>query len=139
MNSIFRTRLGSIAALVLSVGILQVGCSPEGSPEAADEASEATSEQAASSESAPPPPDTTGAAIWAHLQESNYADAWKLWPDKGRNHPGQEPHGAQLTTLLNDVAYEALMSDAGEFPDGVIVVKQNFTTEGKLNAVTTMY
>lgn len=139
MNAIFRIRLGNVAALALSVGILQVGCATDESPETADEASEAASAEATTAESTAPPPDTTGAAIWAHLQESDYADAWELWPDKGRNYPGQEPHGAQLTTLLNDVAYEALMSDAGEFPDGAIVVKQNFSPEGELAAVTTMY
>lgn len=137
MKSIFRTGIGDLAALVLSVGILLVGCSPDESTEAADGSSEATTSETATADV--PPPDTTGAAIWTHLQESNYAETWELWPDKGRKYPGQQPHGAQLTTLLNDVAYEALMSDAEQFPDGAIVVKQNFSPEGELAAVTTMY
>ena len=84
-------------------------------------------------------PDTTGEAIWAHLQEENYAEEWELWPDKGRKYEGQKPHGAMLTTVLNDVAYEALMSDATSFPDGSIVVKRNFKPNGELAAVTTMF
>ena len=48
--------------------------------------------------------DTTGAAIWAHLQESYYQSTWTLWPEKGELYAGQEPHGMLLTTYLNDVA-----------------------------------
>ena len=56
--------------------------------------------------------------MWAHLQGEDYQTEWELWPDKGRLYEGQQPHGARLTTYLNDIAYEALMSDAGTFPPG---------------------
>ncbi|MFV1987191.1 MAG: cytochrome P460 family protein, partial [Gemmatimonadota bacterium] len=58
---------------------------------------------------------------------------------KGRLYPGQQPHGAQLTTMMNDVAYRALMSGAEVFPAGSIIVKQNFMPDGMLARVTTMY
>ncbi len=51
--------------------------------------------------------DTTGAAIWVHLQESDYRNTWTLWPGKGELYTGREPHGMLLTTYLNDVALEA--------------------------------
>ena len=52
--------------------------------------------------------DTTGAAIWAHLQQSDYQNTWTLWPGKGELYTGQEPHGMLLTTYLNDIALRAL-------------------------------
>ena len=32
--------------------------------------------------------DTTGAAIWAHLQQSDYQGTWTLWPGKGELYTG---------------------------------------------------
>ena len=83
--------------------------------------------------------DTTGAAIWAHIHEANYATEWQLWPDKGRLYRGTEPHGMLLTTYLNDIAYEALTRGAREMPAGAIVVKENHMPDSTLAAVTTMF
>lgn len=133
MNLSQRTTLVPLTGLVLFAA---AACQPDAGADDAP-AEEPRTEVAAQADVAGP--DTTGAAIWAHLQESNYAEDWELWPDKGRQYPGQQPHGAQLTTMMNEVAYQALMSDATEFPDGAIVVKQNFMPDGTLAAVTTMY
>ncbi|NIW35421.1 MAG: hypothetical protein GWN32_02375 [Gemmatimonadetes bacterium] len=84
-------------------------------------------------------PDTTGPALWAHLQEEHYASSWALWPGKGRLYMGQEPHGMRLTTYVNDIAARALASGAEEMPDGAIVVKENFTPDSALAAITVMY
>lgn len=84
-------------------------------------------------------PDTTGAAMWAYLQEVGYQSTWQLWPDKGELYTGQEPHGMLLTTYLNDVAIGALTAQAGSMPDGAIVVKENYMPDSTLAAVTVMY
>ena len=83
--------------------------------------------------------DTTGAAIWAHLQESDYQSTWTLWPEKGELYAGQEPHGMLLTTYLNDVALQALSSGASSMAPGAIVVKENYMPDSTLAAVTTMF
>ena len=83
--------------------------------------------------------DTTGAAIWAHLQESDYQTEWQVWPGKGRFYTGREPHGMLLTTYLNSVASEALASGATTMPAGAIVVKNNYMPDSTLAAVTTMF
>ncbi|MEN8375039.1 MAG: cytochrome P460 family protein [Gemmatimonadota bacterium] len=82
--------------------------------------------------------DTTAEAVWAYMQESAYAD-WALWPGTGEQYQGGEPHGALLTTYMNDVAAEALEAGAAELPAGAFVVKENFMPDGTLGAVTTMY
>lgn len=86
-----------------------------------------------------PPPDTTGAALWAHLQAEGYRDNWATWPGKGKLYKGQEPHGMLLTTYLNPIAYDALTNRAGTLPPGAIIVKENYAPDSTLAAVTTMY
>ncbi|MFQ5549829.1 MAG: cytochrome P460 family protein [Gemmatimonadales bacterium] len=85
-------------------------------------------------------PDTTGAAMWAYLQEADYRNNWQLWPEKGELYTGSDPHGALLTTYVNDVAYEAITTRAGAMPAGAIVVKENYMAgDSSLGAVTTMF
>lgn len=84
-------------------------------------------------------PDTTGAALWAHLQQAKYQENWALWPGKGRLYTGQEPHGMLLTTYLNPAAKGALDGDAERMPAGAIVVKENYMPDSTLAAVTVMY
>ena len=83
--------------------------------------------------------DTTGTAIWAHLQQSDYRNDWTRWPGTDELYPGQEPHGMLLTTYLNDVALQALNSGASLMLPGAIVVKDNFMPDSTLAAVTTMF
>jgi hypothetical protein len=44
-----------------------------------------------------------------------------------------------LTTYLNDAAFMALTGEAGSFPDGSIIVKENYTPDGALDATTVMF
>jgi hypothetical protein len=84
-------------------------------------------------------PDTTGAALWAHLQEQDYSSEWALWPGKGRLYEGQQPHGMLLTTYLNDVAAKALERGVSSMPAGAIIVKENYMPDKTLAAVTVMF
>lgn len=52
---------------------------------------------------------------------------------------GQEPHGALLTTYLNQVAKRALDARTGRTPAGAIIVKENYMPDSTLAAVTVMY
>ena len=119
--------------LFLTVGLAALaGCAP--SDEAEVEEAEPTPQASAVAEA-----DTTGAAIWAHLQESRYQSTWTLWPGKGELYTGQEPHGMLLTTYLNDVALRALTSGGSLMPPGAIIVKENYMPDSTLAAVTTMF
>ena len=84
-------------------------------------------------------PDTTGAAVWSYLQEINYQENWELWPGKGELYEGAEPHGMLLTTYLSADALAALTAKAGVMPDGAIIVKENYTPDGTLDATTVMF
>ena len=126
-----RHRLFALSALALLVSLAACASEPEEPVE--------TEPVPAQPAAAMADPDTTGAAIWAHLQDADYQQAWQLWPDKGQLYTGQEPHGMLLTTYLNDVAYDALTGDAAEMPPGAIIVKENYTPDSTLAAVTTMF
>ncbi len=117
--------------VVLGASILLVACSRA---ESSDNESTEGSISAAAAQ-----PDTTGAAMWAYLQEVDYRSNWQVWPDKGELYTGQVPHGMLLTTYLNDVARRAVTTKAGSMPDGAIIIKENYMPDSTLAAVTVMY
>lgn len=76
--------------------------------------------------------------LWASIHDDNYRRNWKYWPGKGNLYKGTEPHGALLTTYLNDTAYEAADKKAEELPYGSIVIKENYMPGNKIGAITVM-
>ncbi len=84
-----------------------------------------------------PPADAT--ALWNHLQKVNYQSSYKLFPGKAKMYAGTQPHGAFLTTYVNDSAYQALSSGKTPLPVGAILVKENYMPDRTLAAVTVMY
>ena len=89
---------------------------------------------------APELPDTTAASVIAYLEEVDYQsnEDWQLFPGSTENYPGTDPHGMLLTTYVNTAAFEAI--EAGDTtPSGSILVKENYTQDGTLDATTVMY
>lgn len=84
-----------------------------------------------------PPADAT--ALWNHLQSANYQSSFKLYPGKGKMYAGTQPHGAFLTTYVNDAAHGALAGGKAPLPVGSILVKENYMPDRSLAAVTVMY
>ena len=119
------------SVVALGASILLVACSKS---ESSDNESTESSISAAAAQ-----PDTTGAAMWAYIQEVAYRSNWQLWPDKGELYTGQEPHGMLLTTYVNDAALGAVTTQAGSMPDGAIIIKENYMPDSTLAAVTVMY
>ncbi|GAB4256912.1 cytochrome P460 family protein [Deferrisoma sp.] len=85
------------------------------------------------------PKDVSATALWASLKAENYAATWKIWPGKGKFYQGREPHGMLLTTYVNDLALGAIQGKKGTMPPGAIVVKENYTPQRQLAAVTVMW
>lgn len=78
------------------------------------------------------------AKLWSSMQDAEYQDNWALWPGKGKLYKGTHPHGALLTTYINDVAANALKAGAKEMPKGSIIIKENYMPGDKLGAITVM-
>lgn len=85
-------------------------------------------------------PKADAQALWAYLQKQDYTKSFRHWPGKDKLYKGIEPHGAWLTTYVNEPALKALNGGgSGPLPAGSIVVKENYLPEKKLAAVTVMY
>lgn len=85
-------------------------------------------------------PTTDGKTVIDYITKDNpYTEKWDLWPGKGKLYKGQHPHGAYLTTYVSPMALGAIEDKAGKIPDTAFIVKENYTPEKKLAAITVMY
>ncbi len=87
----------------------------------------------------PDPPEPSASSLMEYLDEVDYRENWNLWPGLGEKYSAREPHGALITTYLNPLALDALMGKKGTMPEGAIIVKENYTSDGKFEAHTVMY
>jgi hypothetical protein len=83
-------------------------------------------------------PETDGQAVIAYLNKTGY-QGWQLWPGKPKLYPGRFPHGSLLTTYVSKGTYQAVQEKAGSIPSGEFVVKENYTPDKQLVAITVMY
>lgn len=129
---------GRVIAMILVAGL--VACEAQEEPETemtTDTATETATETGAVG--AQELPDTTVEAVWSHLQQQDY-ESWDRFPGKGELYGGGEPHGALLTTYVNDAARRGLEGGSPvSIPAGGMVVKENYMPDSTLAAVTVMY
>lgn len=83
-------------------------------------------------------PKTEGEPFWTYISETSSYAEWDTWPGKPGLYPGTSPHGAFLKLFVNDVALKAL-NEGADMPDGAIIVKENYSKDKKLMAITPMY
>jgi hypothetical protein len=83
-------------------------------------------------------PEPTAEAVWNYLQTQNY-EQWSFWPGTEGFYEGTRPHGAQLKTYINPIAEGELERDVDSLPTGSTIVKENYSPDKKLMAVTVMY
>jgi hypothetical protein len=84
-------------------------------------------------------PGASGTALGDYLKMQDYEKSWKMWPGTGAFYPGKSPHGALLTTYVNDIALKAIEGKEGKLPVGSIVAKENYSADKKYLALTVMY
>lgn len=84
-------------------------------------------------------PGPDAAKVYAYITKDNPYGKWELWPGKSRLYKGKEPHGSFLTTYVNNHAYFSVKDKKGKMADASIIVKENYTSEKKLSALTIMY
>jgi hypothetical protein len=84
------------------------------------------------------PPGADAGELANYITRQNPYDSWELWPGKGKFYKGREPHGALLTTYVNDIALRSIREKSG-MADGSIVVKENYTADKKLAGITVIY
>jgi hypothetical protein len=86
-------------------------------------------------------PGAEGKDFLSYITEANPYQDWELWPGTEKMYEGTEPHGVRLTTYVNMQALKGIeegMLEKG-MPYGSIIVKENYSAEEELMAVTSMY
>lgn len=84
-------------------------------------------------------PGADAVKLYEYITRYEPYEKWSLWPGKGRLYEGTEPHGALLTTYVNDTALGAIREMASELPEGSIIAKENYTQDKEFVALTVMY
>ncbi|MBI5641317.1 MAG: cytochrome P460 family protein [Nitrospirae bacterium] len=90
------------------------------------------------SETQIPLPGADATKLYEYVTRHKPYSAWQLWPGKGRMYKGTEPHGALLTTYVDNTALGSIKKKRG-MADGSIIVKENYSADKKLAALTVMY
>ncbi len=80
-----------------------------------------------------------GASVWDYLKKEGFAKNWKMWPGTTAMYEGPEPHGAFLTTHVNDVALKSISAKKGKFADGSMIAQENYSKDKKLKFIAVMY
>lgn len=83
-------------------------------------------------------PKADGAGVYSYITTVSKYQDWALWPGKEKQYKGQPPHGAYLTTYINEEAKSAITGGTVMGP-GAMIVKENYSPEKQLAAVTVMY
>jgi hypothetical protein len=83
-------------------------------------------------------PGADGNALYEYIVKADPYKKWELWPGKGRFYHGREPHGSLLITYLNDSAHYSAKRQK-PMSDGAIIVKENYSADKRLVAITVMY
>lgn len=76
------------------------------------------------------------AAVWTYITQTSPYQQWKMWPDHQGMQPGRAPHGPFHIVYVNDQAYQ---STQPPLADGSIQVKESYTEDKKLAAISIMY
>ncbi len=83
-------------------------------------------------------PWAAGGDVRYHITIHKPYREWAKWPGKGEMYQGKEPHGALLTTYVNEVVLDSIKKAQG-MADKSIIVKENYDANKTLMAITVMY
>lgn len=80
------------------------------------------------------PSQTFEQKLWSYLKSVHYRE-WAPAGDNGDFQKSDAPHGALVKTYMNRVA----AGNKDQLPNGSIIIKENFSPDKKLMAITLMY
>jgi len=77
-------------------------------------------------------------ALWLRITEENPYTNYEYLPGHEGLRPGQAPHGPLHKVFVNPTLFEALPIESRTAPHGTLIVKENYSTDEELNAITVM-
>ena len=84
-------------------------------------------------------PAANGHSLYQYITHTHPYVKWSLWPGTNKYYPGTRPHGALLTTYVNQAALKGIQDQGSNLADGAIIVKENYTPDKTLKVVTVIY
>jgi hypothetical protein len=84
-------------------------------------------------------PPAEGQSVYDYITKTDPYQSWALYPGKDKLYTGKHPHGALLTSYVNEIAVKGINKKVGTLADGAIIVKENYMPDKTLGAVTVMY
>ncbi len=126
-------KLNNLLITALVISYLFVGCGKGKKPvETKKEISEINVEEGFKAEK-------MAKELWNKIQSENYWVNWKTWPGKEAFYKGREPHGALLTTYVNDAVLKTIINKKGQMPTGAIIITENYMPDKTLDSITVMH
>lgn len=80
----------------------------------------------------------SAARLWERMTVETDYQQYEYWPGHEGFNLGQSPHGALHKVQLNKVLSENVPLDVPEAPVGTIIVKENYTIDEEMVAITVM-
>ncbi len=90
------------------------------------------------SETLVPEPGPDAEKLNAYMVKYKPYTSWHTIPGRGRLYRGSKPHGALLTTFVNEAAYSSIMKKTG-MDDGSIIAQESYTADKKFDSLYVMY
>lgn len=121
-------------ALDGSASTVQQGCPSLQPASSTAQSGSSTTQGSAMNQAATPDKRTFEQKMWTYVKSARY-DQWAPAGDDGGFRESDRPHGAFVKTYMNRIA----AGNSEELPHGSVVIKENFSPEKKLMAVTLMH
>ncbi len=126
-------KLNNLLIIALVISFLFVGCERVKKLVAKKEIPEITLQEELN-------PEKMARELWKKIQEEKYRVNWKMWPGKEAFYiGGSEPHGALLTTYVNESALKTVIDKREQMPSGAIIIKENYMPDKTLDSITMMH
>ena len=81
----------------------------------------------------------SGADLYVQLTEEDNYKEWELWPGVDEMSDGKGPHGGFITVYVSEDALAAIENKEGVMPNGSIIVKDGFKSNGEPFETVVMY
>ncbi len=78
-------------------------------------------------------------ALWTYMTVEHPYQNYPTWPGKEGFYESTMPPGNILKLYINDLALDTVVNKKGVFPDGSLLIKENYTDDKKVFVITVMY